>query len=212
MSFRYRAPWIAIALGAVLVGACGGDRKASQAEIDASVAKAMASTTSTAAPPGPTTTSIAAPTTAMTARPASTTTVVTWSLDPKCESWDSSNAGSPICTKWNYSPGYSNPQVCSWQPDGTCKVMGKTATTGRACPRPDNDGPSSSATAHDRHRPEGEDLGKGRRPQGWVVSDQTPAAGTMVAEDQLIDLGAKKFTDQRSSRPEEESRCPTNRC
>ncbi len=31
--------------------------------------------------------------------------------------------------------------------------------------------------------------------RNWKVTDQTPAAGTMVDEDQLIDLGAKKFTD-----------------
>jgi PASTA domain-containing protein len=29
----------------------------------------------------------------------------------------------------------------------------------------------------------------------WMVTDQTPAAGTKVDADQLIDLGAKKFTD-----------------
>jgi len=31
--------------------------------------------------------------------------------------------------------------------------------------------------------------------RNWVVTDQTPAAGSRVAADQLIDLGAKKFTD-----------------
>jgi hypothetical protein len=31
--------------------------------------------------------------------------------------------------------------------------------------------------------------------RNWVVTDQTPAAGTRVAADQLIDLGARKFTD-----------------
>ena len=31
--------------------------------------------------------------------------------------------------------------------------------------------------------------------RNWVVTDQTPAAGSRVAEDQLIDLGARKFTD-----------------
>ena len=31
--------------------------------------------------------------------------------------------------------------------------------------------------------------------RNWRVTDQTPAAGTRVAADQLIDLGAKKFTD-----------------
>ena len=31
--------------------------------------------------------------------------------------------------------------------------------------------------------------------RNWLVTDQTPAAGSRVAEDQLIDLGARKFTD-----------------
>jgi hypothetical protein len=31
--------------------------------------------------------------------------------------------------------------------------------------------------------------------RNWVVTDQTPAAGSRVAADQLIDLGARKFTD-----------------
>lgn len=31
--------------------------------------------------------------------------------------------------------------------------------------------------------------------RNWVVTDQTPVAGSKVAEDQLIDLGARKFTD-----------------
>jgi hypothetical protein len=31
--------------------------------------------------------------------------------------------------------------------------------------------------------------------RNWVVTDQTPAAGSKVAADQLIDLGARKFTD-----------------
>lgn len=31
--------------------------------------------------------------------------------------------------------------------------------------------------------------------RNWVVTDQTPAAGSSVAADQLIDLGARKFTD-----------------
>lgn len=31
--------------------------------------------------------------------------------------------------------------------------------------------------------------------RNWVVTDQTPAAGSKVAADQRIDLGAKKFTD-----------------
>src|SRR5688572_9202478 len=31
--------------------------------------------------------------------------------------------------------------------------------------------------------------------RNWVVTDQTPAAGSGVAADQLIDLGARKFTD-----------------
>ena len=31
--------------------------------------------------------------------------------------------------------------------------------------------------------------------RNWRVTDQTPAAGTRVAADQLIDLGARKFTD-----------------
>lgn len=31
--------------------------------------------------------------------------------------------------------------------------------------------------------------------RNWQVTDQSPAAGTMVASDQMIDLGAKKFTD-----------------
>lgn len=31
--------------------------------------------------------------------------------------------------------------------------------------------------------------------RNWRVTDQTPAAGSRVAADQLIDLGARKFTD-----------------
>jgi hypothetical protein len=31
--------------------------------------------------------------------------------------------------------------------------------------------------------------------RNWVVTDQTPAAGSRVAADQRIDLGARKFTD-----------------
>ena len=31
--------------------------------------------------------------------------------------------------------------------------------------------------------------------RNWQVTDQTPPAGTLVTEGQLIDLGAKKFTD-----------------
>ena len=31
--------------------------------------------------------------------------------------------------------------------------------------------------------------------RNWLVTDQTPAAGSIVAGDQLIDLGARKFTD-----------------
>ena len=31
--------------------------------------------------------------------------------------------------------------------------------------------------------------------RNWQVTDQTPAAGSKVSEDQLIDLGARKFTD-----------------
>src|SRR5688572_6512916 len=31
--------------------------------------------------------------------------------------------------------------------------------------------------------------------RNWRVTDQTPAAGTRVGADHLIDLGAKKFTD-----------------
>ena len=31
--------------------------------------------------------------------------------------------------------------------------------------------------------------------RNWVVTDQTPAAGSRVSEGQLIDLGARKFTD-----------------
>ena len=31
--------------------------------------------------------------------------------------------------------------------------------------------------------------------RNWTVTDQTPAAGSRVAPDQLIDLGARKFTD-----------------
>ncbi len=31
--------------------------------------------------------------------------------------------------------------------------------------------------------------------RNWLVTDQTPAAGSRVAADQLIDLGARKFTD-----------------
>ena len=31
--------------------------------------------------------------------------------------------------------------------------------------------------------------------RNWQVTDQTPAAGSTVAADQLIDLGARKFTD-----------------
>ena len=31
--------------------------------------------------------------------------------------------------------------------------------------------------------------------RNWLVTDQAPAAGSSVAGDQLIDLGARKFTD-----------------
>ena len=31
--------------------------------------------------------------------------------------------------------------------------------------------------------------------RNWIVTDQTPPAGSNVADDQLIDLGARKFTD-----------------
>jgi hypothetical protein len=31
--------------------------------------------------------------------------------------------------------------------------------------------------------------------RNWQVTDQTPPAGSKVADDQLIDLGARKFTD-----------------
>ena len=31
--------------------------------------------------------------------------------------------------------------------------------------------------------------------RNWLVTDQTPAAGSHVSEDQRIDLGARKFTD-----------------
>ena len=31
--------------------------------------------------------------------------------------------------------------------------------------------------------------------RNWLVTDQAPAAGSRVAEDHLIDLGARKFTD-----------------
>ena len=31
--------------------------------------------------------------------------------------------------------------------------------------------------------------------RNWLVTDQTPAAGSHVSEDQSIDLGARKFTD-----------------
>ena len=31
--------------------------------------------------------------------------------------------------------------------------------------------------------------------RNWLVTDQTPPAGSKVADDQLIDLGARKFTD-----------------
>ena len=31
--------------------------------------------------------------------------------------------------------------------------------------------------------------------RNWLVTDQTPAPGSRVAADQLIDLGARKFTD-----------------
>lgn len=31
--------------------------------------------------------------------------------------------------------------------------------------------------------------------RNWQVTDQTPAAGTRVAADTLVDLGARKFTD-----------------
>ena len=31
--------------------------------------------------------------------------------------------------------------------------------------------------------------------RNWVVTDQTPAGGSKVADDQLVDLGARKFTD-----------------
>ena len=31
--------------------------------------------------------------------------------------------------------------------------------------------------------------------RNWLVTDQSPAAGTMVEADRLIDLGARKFTD-----------------
>ena len=31
--------------------------------------------------------------------------------------------------------------------------------------------------------------------RNWIVTDQTPPAESQVADDQLIDLGARKFTD-----------------
>ena len=31
--------------------------------------------------------------------------------------------------------------------------------------------------------------------RNWVVTDQTPPGGSKVSDDQLIDLGARKFTD-----------------
>jgi hypothetical protein len=133
MGVRRRALWSTLVPAALIVGACGGDGKPSQAEIDAAVAKALETTTSTAASPAPTTTAALAPTTTTAGRP-STTTVAMSTLDPKCESWDTSKAGSPICMKWNYSPGYSNPQTCVWQADGTCKITGRTATTARPAP------------------------------------------------------------------------------